>query len=157
MIKDRKWSEGADSTYLYIFFLISFFKKWENQKSSKSLIFEKYGRENFTNRKLKKRGKIRQMISKKIWFNNYYPNRRTKLLKVIRESHLICFKPPKKGAKSLPWVLSTKREDSQESDLAPFFWDLRQSEKNSDIKPALTLKLIFWNPSNQSSISKFRV
>ena len=31
----------------------------------------------------------------------------------------------------------TKRKDAQDSDLAPFWGDLSQSEKNSEIKPPL--------------------
>ena len=38
----------------------------------------------------------------------------------------------KKGAKSRPWALS--REDAHNHDLVPFFGDLSQSEKNSEIK-----------------------
>ena len=41
------------------------------------------------------------------------------------------------GAKSLPWALSTKREDAQGSDLSPFFGDLSQSEKIYEIEPHL--------------------
>ena len=35
---------------------------------------------------------------------------------------------------SLSWVLPAKREDAQDSDLTPFWGDLSQSEKLSDIK-----------------------
>ena len=48
----------------------------------------------------------------------------------------------KKGAKSEPWGLSISREDAQGRDLAPFFWDLSQSDFFSEIKVPLTQPLI---------------
>ena len=78
---------------------------------------------------------------------NYYPNRRTKILKV-----LLSLKVFNLAQTSKKWYQITPLR----SDLALFFGDLRQSEKLSEIKPALTLKLLFRNPSDQS-ISKVQV
>ena len=54
---------------------------------------------------------------------------------LISESLLLWLKLPQKGANNyVSWVLSTKREDAQDSDLTPFWGDLSQSEKLSEIK-----------------------
>ena len=50
----------------------------------------------------------------------------------------LLLKSPKKGANSFSWELSTKKENAQESDLAPLFWDLSQSERLSEIKSPLS-------------------
>ena len=49
---------------------------------------------------------------------------------------------PKKGAKSVNTHLSifSLEDSAQESDLAPFFGDLSQREKFSEIKPHIGLK-----------------
>ena len=58
---------------------------------------------------------------------------------LISETFSLWFKSEIIGVKSLFWAQSTKREDSHDSDLAPFFWDLSQSEKLSEIKPPLDI------------------
>ena len=58
---------------------------------------------------------------------------------VISETFSLWLKSPKKGAKSLFWALSTKRENAQDSDLEYCFGDLSQFEKLSEIKLLLPI------------------
>ena len=60
---------------------------------------------------------------------------------LISERFSFWLKSPKKSAKSLPWALSTRREDAQGRDLALIFGDLNQIEKKSEIKPPLVINV----------------
>ena len=48
----------------------------------------------------------------------------------------------KMDAKSLPWALSTQRENAQGRELVSFFGDVSQSEILSEIQPPLGTRLI---------------
>ena len=62
---------------------------------------------------------------------------------LMSESFSLWLKSQKKGVKSQPWALSTKREDAQCCELAFLFLDLSQNEKLSEIKLPLSTYLFF--------------
>ena len=77
----------------------------------------------------------------KVLPNNYGPKKpKTPKGGLIWKSFPLWLKSKMKGTKSLSWAQSTYREDARERNLAPYFWDLSQIEKLSEIKPPLSIQ-----------------